>query len=102
MNAPATVQLSPRYIIETVQDGDQIGWAPYIRRLWLEEGDHMRDFVRRIALQEYIYHPIIVAIEDGNEHRLWDGHHRVAAALALEINCIPVTFIDARTKALTA
>ena len=101
MLEPANAQLSPRYIVETVKDGDEIGWAPYIRRLWLEERDRMTDFVRRIALQEYIYHPILVAIEDGG-HRMWDGHHRVAAALALEIDSIPVTYIDARTKALTA
>jgi hypothetical protein len=87
---------SPGHIIARYQDGDKIGWPAYLQRLWVEEPTKMLAFVYEVSQTMFIHTPIHIAFEDDGK-RLWDGHHRVAAALALGLPAIPVQFIDGKT-----
>lgn len=87
---------APGHVIARYQDGDKIGWPAYLKRLWAEEPTRMLAFVHEVAQTMVIHEPIHVAFESDGK-RLWDGHHRVAAALALGLPSIPVEFHDGNT-----
>lgn len=53
-------------------------WATEAQRLWLEEPDYMCGLVRHLA-DGGEYEPVTI----GDDGKLWDGHHRVVALMAL-------------------
>ena len=68
--------------------GDQLiyrwGWREEFAQLWIDDATHMHNLlvdIKRHGIRE----PILL----GNDGRLWDGHHRLAIAVALVHDTIP-------------
>lgn len=81
---------SPHYILREVADGDEHSWPVELRWLW---ENHAEKLTARIAdiLRHGIDEPIEVWMNPVTGwKRMADGHHRVAAALALNLERIPV------------
>lgn len=70
---------------DTVRDGDERGWAEEIGNLLFTHGQKMRTLRDDINLNG-IQEPIHI----GGDGRCWNGHKRVAVAMLLGLNTIPV------------
>lgn len=68
------------YILTHFLPGDEWSWAEEFVNLAELEGQKLIDFCQLIAV-EGINEPIIL----GHDSRVWDGHHRIFAALTLGI-----------------
>lgn len=77
----------PDNVIEHYKDGDEVGWSTELEWLWTDDRERMLALMD-LVLKEGFQEPILL----GNDGRLWDGHHRIAVALALQIP-VPVKMV---------
>lgn len=72
-------------LLKQYRDGDEIGWQNEFDELWSREPgymDHLCDSINRCG--------ITIPILLGDDGRVWDGHHRLAAAQMLGLETVPV------------
>jgi hypothetical protein len=67
-------------VMGMVTCGDDGPWCDELSLLWKNDQHAMLQVLNSV-LAEGFRSPIII----GNDGRLWDGHHRLAVALALDI-----------------
>lgn len=72
-------QMKAAEVIAMVTPGSGKDWTDELCWLWTNDTEDTLLLLRHIA-EDGVTEPIVV----GNDGRLWDGHHRVAAALALD------------------
>lgn len=73
-------------LLSNFKDGNETGWSAEFEWLWRFQSAHLFKLVRDIAVNG-IQNPVLL----GNDGRVWDGHHRIAAAVALGLEDIPTT-----------
>lgn len=73
-------------LLSDYQDGNLRGWPREVALVWRHNPVAMTALCDDIAANG-MRKPVHLG-EDG---RIWDGHHRIAAALALDLDTIPVT-----------
>lgn len=77
------------WILENVQVGSaEWSWEEESDDLWDWDSAHMNTLCDSIQREGIIY-PVLV----GDDGRLWDGHHRVVAAMALGLSEVPIDFV---------
>lgn len=81
------IKMSPENVIEHYKDGDEIGWPYELMWLWTEHRKQLLALMDSV-LKDGFQEPIIL----GNDGRVWDGHHRLAVALALGMR-LPVDVV---------
>lgn len=81
------MRLSTRTILNTVHDGEQWGWPTEFQWLWTNQPEQMAALIVDIA-KNGILEPVVI----GPDCRMWDGHHRIAAAVALQLYDVPVRY----------
>lgn len=74
-----------RELLDTYATGDDGEWTDEFLDLWTREPHYMTTLVEDIGV-----HGILKPILLGNDGRVWDGHHRLAAACALNLADVPV------------
>ena len=77
--------IQTQVLLSSFKDGDQHGWDTEFTWLWTYQTQMMADLVSSIA-RDGIEEPVLLSFE---EMRVWDGHHRIAAAVALHLPTIP-------------
>lgn len=73
-------QMTAGEVMGKVGPGSGLTWAEELRHLWTE-GCHDTLMLLQYVAREGISEPIVI----GPDGRLWDGHHRLAVAQALNI-----------------
>lgn len=73
-------------VLAQFEDGNDTGWPAEFEWLWTEDAEKMVALVQDIAANG-IKEPILL----GPDGSIWDGHHRIAAAVALGLDVIPTT-----------
>lgn len=86
-----TPTMTAAEIVTTVRTGEgERDWSDELHFLWTEHGHQTYALLRDIAGRGVVY-PVQIAREpDGL--RVFDGHHRIAACLALGVS-VPVEMI---------
>lgn len=74
-------------VMDMVKPGSGLTWTHELQELWTEDR-HDTLLLLQHVVGEGISEPIII----GPDGRLWDGHHRLAVALALHIT-VPARII---------
>lgn len=82
-----TAAISAQNVIEHYKTGDEIRWADELEFLWTKRRAHLLKLMDSV-LEGGFREPITL----GNDGRVWDGHHRLAVALALDVP-IPVAIV---------
>ncbi len=77
--------------LHTVSDGDCQGWDEEIALLNELHWVQLKELEISIS-RHGILEPILI----GDDGRCWDGHHRVAVAVRLGLDEIPVVHSDGR------
>jgi ParB-like chromosome segregation protein Spo0J len=78
-----------REILTNYIDGDGIGWPAEFAFLRTFHAHKIADITASVA-REGFKEPIFL----GTDGRIWDGHHRLAVAEALNYGELPVLFGD--------
>lgn len=87
-----SVEWPPHRIVELVKTGDGDDyWYGEISWFWTDQTEKMVELVKSIIVNG-VENPIDIHVSETGEFRMLDGHHRVAAALALSLDKIPVNF----------
>lgn len=87
-----TPTISPIVVVATARTGNgERDWSDELHFLWTEHGHQTFALLRDIAARGVKY-PVQIAREPAGL-RVVDGHHRVAACLALGIH-VPVEWIE--------
>lgn len=73
-------------VMATVGPGDGHAWADELNFLWTVLRHRVLDVLDSVLVEGF-REPIVL----GPDGRLWDGHHRVAVALALDLE-VPVVY----------
>lgn len=89
MSKPERYLHHPQDIIGEVRPGDEHSWADEFKFLWTTDRRGMLELVDSIT-EVGIREPVVI----GADGRLWDGHHRVAVAIALQLG--PIEVLDHR------
>lgn len=77
-------------VLADFKDGDEHGWDEEFAFLRTVRATHIAKLTADIAVNG-IRLPILL----GDDQRVWDGHHRLCVASALEIQVVPVrTFAE--------
>ena len=84
--------MTAEYLMESVRDGDEIGWPATLRRIWTDDRERTLRLLDWVLSTGFLQ-PVLI----GTDGRLWDGHHRVAVAAALGI-MVPATRAPAVPK----
>ena len=76
--------------------GDEWTWADELRDLYAREPARMAWFEDRLRHRDFAAFdkPILL----GDDGRVWDGHHRVVAAIAQRLHRLPVTHSEHQRK----
>ena len=72
-------------LLKQYRDGDEIGRQNEFDELWSREPaymDHLCGLINRCGITT----PILL----GDDGRVWDGHHRLAAAQMLGLESVPI------------
>jgi hypothetical protein len=75
-------------LLRDYRDGDEHGWQTEFDWLWSNDGGRM-DMLTSSIQRDGIRVPILL----GNDGRVWDGHHRIAAADRLGLGSVPVKIV---------
>ncbi|AEF57247.1 hypothetical protein [Mycobacterium phage MS810] len=78
---------NPRHLIETFEDGEGHGWHEELQWLWFDDRERTMQLLDEVGEVGRIREPV----EIGHDRRVWNGHHRIAVALALSLP-VPVVF----------
>ncbi|MFF1946928.1 hypothetical protein ACFVWF_32845 [Rhodococcus qingshengii] len=89
MSEPKSYLHHPSNIIGEVRPGDEHSWSDEFKFLWTNDQRGMLELVDSIA-KEGIREAVVI----GADGRLWDGHHRLAVAIALQLG--PIEVLDHR------
>ena len=81
--------MSAAKLIVEVVDGCEHGWPTELDWLWSVHRDQTLALMDKVRADGGIRFPVLI----GTDGRLWDGHHRVAVALALGID-VPVMWAE--------
>lgn len=81
-------------LLQVVRDGNESGWDAEFSGLWDQSAAYM-DMLATSIQETGIHRPILV----GTDGRVWDGHHRLAAAHRLGLISVPVTFAGEEEEA---
>lgn len=73
-------------LLANYADGNEMGWPAEFEWLWTNHLGYMSILVKDIAVNGIKY-----PVHLGQDGRVWDGHHRIAAAVALGLEEIPTT-----------
>jgi hypothetical protein len=76
--------LPPEFIFTTYRNGDGNGWDEEFE--WIGTCHYPRKLIADIAVNG-IREPILL----GDDGRVWDGHHRLYAAMVLGLEEVPTT-----------
>lgn len=87
MSAPA--MWDARQLISSFEDGNEHGWHEELQFLWFEDRERTLELLDAVGKVGRIVEPVVI----GADQRVWDGHHRVAVALALSLP-VPVVFTE--------
>lgn len=68
-------------------------WQEEYDRLWADQTNYMDTLATRIQ-KEGIREPVLL----GSDGRIWDGHHRIAVAMTLGLDSVPVEFAGEASK----
>lgn len=71
-------------VLAQYEPGDPWTWAEEFAHIWTNHATYMVGLVANVSVYG-IHTPILL----GNDGRLWDGHHRLAIAVALMHEVIP-------------
>lgn len=74
-------------LLALYKDGDERGWSDEFADLWNRDYRAMYDLSDSVN-QYGVRNPILL----GNDGRVWDGHHRLAAATNTGLVTVPVEF----------
>ena len=74
-------------LLALYKDGDERGWSDEFADLWTRDWPAMYDLCDSVN-QYGVRNPILL----GNDGRVWDGHHRLAAATNMGLVTVPVEF----------
>lgn len=69
------------WVVDVVRDGDDVGWANEIVDLWDRDPAVFHAWMLSARTLFGLSQPIDIAVVPGARPRMWDGHHRVAAAV---------------------
>jgi hypothetical protein len=83
-------EMSLREILTCYQDGDGLGWPAEFAYLRTFHAKRIADLTVSVA-REGFKEPIYL----GHDGRIWDGHHRLCVADALEWRHVPVLRAEA-------
>lgn len=83
-------EMDIRVLLSTYQDGDGIGWPAEFA--WLRTF-HYRQIANLTV--DIVQHGIREPIALGPDSRVWDGHHRLCVAEALDWRTVPVLHMEA-------
>lgn len=83
MTEPQCRTFDPKVLIAEVSTGDLHSWSNEFEFLWTQHRRAMLNLLDDVA-ERGIREPVVI----GSDGRLWDGHHRVAVAIALHLNQI--------------
>jgi hypothetical protein len=89
---PVRTMTAPE-VTAMVTPGSGLTWTQELHDLWTSDRYDTLVLLQHVA-SEGISEPIII----GSDGRLWDGHHRLAVALALNIT-VPARIIPAGVTA---
>lgn len=76
-------------LLRDYRDGEEHGWATEFRWIWFEHTQRTTALLLD-ALHDGIREPILL----GDDGRVHDGHHRLAVAVALMLDEVPVIHVD--------
>ncbi|MGW5519049.1 hypothetical protein [Nocardia africana] len=85
-------------VLDLVEPGDGGSWEDELAWLWSKHAERMTALIESV-IENGICEHIQIGITTDYEFRMWDGHHRVAAAVALGLPEIPVILVLERTVA---
>lgn len=80
---------SPRCVIESFSDGNGRGWHEELQYIWYDDRERTLSLLDEVGRTGMILEPVVI----GPDRRVWDGHSRIAVALALGI-AVPVVFAE--------
>lgn len=78
-------EMSLQEILTTYQDGDGIGWPAAFAWVRTYHAAKIADLTIDVAANGFL-EPVAL----GSDGRVWDGHHRLAVAEALNWKSLPV------------
>lgn len=78
-------EVSVNDIVRDVTPGDPHSWADELDFLWRHHESQMTRLIDDVS-NNGVNIPIEIAVDNESRLRMWDGHHRVAAALALQLH----------------
>ncbi|MFE7797016.1 hypothetical protein [Nocardia sp. NPDC057440] len=70
--------------MKSYTNGDETGWAAEFEFLWTRDRERTLKIMDSVLDRGYD-HPVLL----GDDGRVWDGHHRIAVAVALNLSQIP-------------
>lgn len=73
-------------VLAEYEDGNDTGWPVEFAWLWMNHAEQMVELIQDV-IKNGIQEPILL----GPDGSIWDGHHRIAAAVALGLDTIPTT-----------
>lgn len=85
-----TVDMTAQEVMDTAVSGDANPWRVELECLWMHDRFTVLNVLDSVVAEGFRT-PILI----GPDGRLWDGHHRLAVALALGIS-VPVRRIPGR------
>ena len=84
---------TPHQLMGWFRPGEPHDWETELNWIWSRDRAHTLKLMDRILLVGSIQVPVLL----GPDRRVWDGHHRIAIALALDLK-IPVQFAPYEKK----
>lgn len=84
------VHLSSLLVVFLPGDFPERNWPEEFEWLWANDRERMKSIKRQVKAHglDSFEDPILL----GSDGRVWDGHHRLAVAMRLGIEKVPVVF----------
>lgn len=83
-HASSQFQYPVRDLMGLFVPGDEHSWEAEIQWLWENHTAKLLGLMQDVMLNGFL-EPVVL----GDDGRLWDGHHRVLVALALNLDTVP-------------
>lgn len=84
---PMTLHHGVDWILTNITDGDEHGWDAEFEYLLSQHSERIDEIISTAKIRGIIA-PILI----GPDLRIWDGHHRLCAAVQLGLATIPVEY----------